>query len=233
MSTASTKYWSQTKEIIIILAPIPSALLSFCASGTIIYMILRSPTKLNKPFRRIIFGMSVYDMVQSFPSVISALPSPAGSKWGAIGNRGTCATQGFLIQVRTLDVHDLFNLISALYRTLAGHVIHFLNVVSFTTAALLYTSVIILLPKLAALGSPLYNLSLAFFYLCIIKFNMTNEQFQKRVENILHVISNFLPWSTAIYLLITENFNFNPVNCWIGPDPIDCIHNPDVECIRG
>jgi hypothetical protein len=184
MSTASTKYWSQTKEIIIILAPIPSALLSFCASGTIIYMILRSPTKLNKPFRRIIFGMSVYDMVQSFPSVISALPSPAGSKWGAIGNRGTCATQGFLIQ-------------------------------------------------LAALGSPLYNLSLAFFYLCIIKFNMTNEQFQKRVENKLHVISNFLPWSTAIYLLITENFNFNPVNCWIGPDPIDCIHNPDVECIRG
>jgi hypothetical protein len=100
MPTTATEDWSQTREIILTLAPIPSGVASFCASVTIIYMILRSPTKLDKPFRRIIFGMSVYDMAQSFGSFISALPSPAGSRWGAIGNRGTCVAQGFIFQVR-------------------------------------------------------------------------------------------------------------------------------------
>lgn len=90
---------SATQEISTSVTSAIAGSLSSAASATIIVMILRSPTKLSSPFRRIIFGMSVYDVFQSISALLSLFLSPAGEKWGAFGNDGTCAFSGFFFQV--------------------------------------------------------------------------------------------------------------------------------------
>ncbi len=94
--------WSGAKDIMLTFAPIPSGLLSFSASGTIMYMITFHSSSLEKPFQRIIFGMSLYDLFQSFSAVSSSFALPVGTRWGAIGNQGTCTSQAILTQVSYL-----------------------------------------------------------------------------------------------------------------------------------
>ena len=205
---------SHAQVVALTLAPIVPGLLSFAASGTIVAMILRSPGKLSKPFRRIIFGISAYDVIQSFTASLSGFPSPSGSRWAAIGNDSTCTVQGFFSQVShwSLGFESLIFLLTIQF----AHILPRL-----------------LIRKLGVSGSPLYSLSLAIYYLCVIKFNMTDDQFQKRVEVYLHAVSNALVWFSSIFLLVRGYFNVTIANCWISPYPSDCIHNPDVDCIRG
>lgn len=77
-----------------------SGVLSFIASTTMAIMILRSAPKLGTPFRRIIFGLSVSDMLQSISSVIGPIvtvPAPGNIKLWNIGNQKTCDFQGFIV----------------------------------------------------------------------------------------------------------------------------------------
>ena len=71
---------------------------SFVASSTIATMILVSPKKLTTPYRRLIFGLSVSDIVQSLALLTGPFASPKGSilaPW-AIGNIMTCNLNGFM-----------------------------------------------------------------------------------------------------------------------------------------
>jgi hypothetical protein len=86
---------TQSQLISIILAPIVTGCISFIASLTLITTILRSNLKLSTVYRRLIFGISVADLVQSISQATSSAPMPAGSVWGAIGNDLTCELQGF------------------------------------------------------------------------------------------------------------------------------------------
>ena len=70
-----------------------SGSISFIASFTIVVMILRSAAKLNTPFRRLIFGLSVSDAIASISSVFQPLMIPIGVL--ARGNQGTCKTIAF------------------------------------------------------------------------------------------------------------------------------------------
>jgi hypothetical protein len=86
---------------------------------------------------------------------------------------------------------------------------------------------------MGTLGSNMYSLFLSFFYLCAVQFNMRDQHFRERYENKAHIVLNLCIWSSNIFLAATGDFYLTSGVCWIGPKPIDCIHNPDVECIRG
>lgn len=95
--------WTEAQQRAIFIAPIISGIISFIASLAIIVMILRSKIKLSKPFRRIIFGMSVYDVIQSSTSSLSSITNPSGTAYGAIGNDATCSARAFFYQVSEAD----------------------------------------------------------------------------------------------------------------------------------
>ena len=76
---------------------------SFVASSAMITRILMSKTKLNKPNRRIIFAMSLLDLLAATAALTSGMPSPKGTTILAIGNQTTCSVQGFINQVRAMS----------------------------------------------------------------------------------------------------------------------------------
>jgi len=66
-------------------------------------MILRSRAKLSNSYHRIMFGMSVTDIILSSALALSSLPAPIGTPdvWKSLGNRSTCKAQGFFIMFGT------------------------------------------------------------------------------------------------------------------------------------
>ena len=91
--------WSRTQKIVYATLPMVSGFISFVASSTMITRILMSKTKLNKPNRRIIFVMSLLDLLAAISTLASGMPSPKGTTILAIGNQTTCSLQGFLTLV--------------------------------------------------------------------------------------------------------------------------------------
>ena len=76
--------------------PMASGLASMIGSSTIIATILRSSQKLANPYRRIIFGMSCFDVLQSLSFVMIIFKTdPAGKSWLALGNQISCHLFGF------------------------------------------------------------------------------------------------------------------------------------------
>lgn len=66
-----------------------TAILSFLGSTTITIMILKSKKGLKTPYSRIIFGLSVADMMQSFGIFISPWASPKDASNSALVRRTT------------------------------------------------------------------------------------------------------------------------------------------------
>ena len=87
---------ANSKLISLIIAPMITGSVSFAASLTLIISIMRSNLKLSNTYRRIVFALSIFDLLQSLSQLASSLPMPAGSIWGAIGNDVSCDLQGFL-----------------------------------------------------------------------------------------------------------------------------------------
>jgi len=73
--------------------------ISIASSFIIIFMVLRSRVKLSHIYHRLMFGISVTDVIFSSGLSFSSLPAPIGTPdtWKALGNRSTCNAQGFLI----------------------------------------------------------------------------------------------------------------------------------------
>ena len=83
-----------------------NATFSFSGSATVAIMILRSNSKLDSPFRRLIFGLSISDLFQSLALMIGPIVTDSNIsqsqyanevKLWNIGNRASCDFQGFLI----------------------------------------------------------------------------------------------------------------------------------------
>ncbi len=87
---------SAPELIAIMVIPMITGSISFAASLTLIIMILRSNLKLGTVYRRLVFGMSVFDLIQSLSQALSSVPMPAGSFWGSVGNNITCNIQGLM-----------------------------------------------------------------------------------------------------------------------------------------
>ena len=75
-----------------------TAVLSCTGSTTVAIMIIRSEPKLESPSRRLIFGLSISDILQSLPLVFGPLttaPTENGIKLFDIGTQTTCNVTGF------------------------------------------------------------------------------------------------------------------------------------------
>ena len=88
-------------ELTLFIIPIITGSISLVSSGTIIVSILRSNVGLKIPYRRIVFGMSIFDFIRALGYAFSSLPVPKGAPGvpGAMGNQGTCDAQGSFLMV--------------------------------------------------------------------------------------------------------------------------------------
>ena len=100
--------------ICIVTAPVVTAIISIIASSTIITNILRSNLKLSTIYRRLVFSLSVFDIVLSCSQVLSTFAMPAGTMKGSIGNEVTCSIQGCLFVIGMIGV-NLYNLSLSVY----------------------------------------------------------------------------------------------------------------------
>ena len=81
-----------------------TGLLSLGGSSLLMCTILRSKKKLSVPYRRIIFGTSIFDVFQSLGLATSTFLSPKGVHIWASGNTVTCDIQGFFTTVGAIGV---------------------------------------------------------------------------------------------------------------------------------
>lgn len=95
----SDSYLTDTQEIVLALLPIPSALLSIMGSLVLLRLVVRA--KFRRPYRRILFGMSCYDILNSITVCLQTflVPSHSSRRLLAIGNDCSCQALGFLFQV--------------------------------------------------------------------------------------------------------------------------------------
>lgn len=87
-----------------------------------------------------------------------------------------------------------------------------------------------------AIGAPLYNCSLALYYLLVIKYNWSNEML-RRIEIWTHVTILSFSIGTSIALLPLQQYNPIGTVCWVIGSPPECGHSSyqssDIECDRG
>ncbi|KAL3935704.1 MAG: hypothetical protein SGBAC_008832, partial [Bacillariaceae sp.] len=90
---------SDTQERLLAFLPIPSALLSVFGSSMIIYMVFKSRQERKlTPYLRLLFAMSVYDIVYSLIWCVAAFlrPEDTSPRVLSLGNKTTCNVLGFI-----------------------------------------------------------------------------------------------------------------------------------------
>mmetsp|Transcript_15571 Transcript_15571/g.23421 ORF Transcript_15571/g.23421 Transcript_15571/m.23421 type:complete len:566 (+) Transcript_15571:204-1901(+) len=179
--------FSKGQQLAIGITPMFTGSLSAISSFTIIVMMYRSEQRLSTPYRRIIFGMSVFDIFLSVSMAFSSLPSPKGTvgTWNPQGNHITCAIQGFFF----------------------------------------YTGCV---------GAPLYNLGLSVYYLCIARYEMSNEDFRTKVEQpFIHSVPIGYTLITGLIFVFRDLYHDVGVGCFLSAYPRGCLKIPKLECERG
>ena len=79
-----------------------------------------------------------------------------------------------------------------------------------------------------SMAAPLYNCSLCFYYLTILKFNKKEDFIKQKIEPFLHAVPILFSLLGGFIILGLNAFNPNMTYCFIGPDPT-C---DDVKCDR-
>ena len=82
-----------------------SGSISFIASTTLVWYILRSHDGLSTTFHRLLFGLCIADIFSSFALMLASLMVPQELDymiWNARGNTASCSAQGFLIALGSL-----------------------------------------------------------------------------------------------------------------------------------
>ena len=88
--------FTRAQEISLAITPMATGTLSLLGSSIIVASILRSSVKLRTVYRRIIFGICVFDIVSSLGNALSTVLMPVETGiWGAVGNDATCGLQTF------------------------------------------------------------------------------------------------------------------------------------------
>ena len=72
---------------------------------------------------------------------------------------------------------------------------------------------------LGSIAGPLYNCSMCFYYLVVVKYNWKDEYIETKIEPFLHAVPIAISMIGAITILAMNAFNPNMTYCFIGPDP--------------
>ncbi len=165
---------------VIAIPQVSTACLSLVCSTSMATMIAKKG--LTVPYRRIIFGLSISDIVQSlgFFGGPFAIPHDINNSWG-IGNVRTCQADGFLVVVGMAAV-------------------------------------------------PMYTCFLCFYYLCKLKFRMSNDAFASRMEWKIHyfiIIYNMVMSSAALMANTLHPTIFKTV-CTLAVTPLGCRVFPQI-----
>ena len=80
---------------------------------------------------------------------------------------------------------------------------------------------------------PLYTAILCIFYLCLLRFEMTEHTFSKRIEPFAHAICFLFPLASSVFSAISGSFNQLGVYCWFSHYPRGCQNDAEIECTRG
>jgi hypothetical protein len=90
---------TDTQQKVLNLLPFLSSSLSIGASSTILYLVCRSG--FNSPYKRILFGLSTYDILLSVVLALQLflLPAATGTRLWASGNNATCTFLGTVNQL--------------------------------------------------------------------------------------------------------------------------------------
>jgi hypothetical protein len=87
-----------------------------------------------------------------------------------------------------------------------------------------------------AIGAPLYNCSLALYYLLVIKYRWSDRQLVG-IEKWGHGFILFFSVGTLILLLPLGQYNPTGAVCWVIGDPVDCdsssFQESGIPCNRG
>ena len=79
------------------------------------------------------------------------------------------------------------------------------------------------------------NCTLSFYYVCTIRYGMTDEYINARILPAMLAISTVCVWTYNVMGLEYGAFNPRPFEpfCLVGPYPHNCLEDDGVECIRG
>jgi hypothetical protein len=84
---------------------------------------------------------------------------------------------------------------------------------------------------------PIYNASLSFYYLLVIRYNYTDETIRRRIEPMMHLLALTFSFGVSFYSISTDLFNPANLWCWIAPVPNDCLdswrYGDEGNCERG
>jgi hypothetical protein len=107
-------FYTIPQQITLVMASLISGSVSLLASLTIIFIIWRDRhKKLKFVYHRILFAISIIDVIISLSFAFSFLAVPSGIFWGAQGNTASCAASGFLQHLYTSQ--GLYNFGLAVY----------------------------------------------------------------------------------------------------------------------
>jgi len=109
-------------SIIAALGPRITGVISAICSALIINVIFKSSTKLSSTYHRIMFGMSVCDIVGSLSMGLTTWALPSDNKWvdmygfegTRLGNVSTCSAQGFFSMFGTTTMY-VYNIALSVY----------------------------------------------------------------------------------------------------------------------
>ena len=187
-SSSPSSFYTSLPGLIIVTT---TACLSALCSGVIVIVILRSRSRLASIYNRIMFFMSMSDVLASAAIALTTLMMPKDmiyknifpEIWPIYGTEATCSAQGFIFQT-----------------------------FSFLTFSC--------------------DVILCIYYLCSIKFGVSDKVFSSRIEWILYFLAPLIILPKSGKDLGQGNFNPSPERAWCSRQayPIYC---HDDGCIRG
>lgn len=98
---ASSMVWSKSQQIALAIMPKIASVLSMSGSSWIIIEVWSDKNKLMNVYHRLLMVMAIYEIMEGVGNFASTWPIPAGTPniFGASGTTGTCAAQGFFLQL--------------------------------------------------------------------------------------------------------------------------------------
>ncbi|CAB9524745.1 expressed unknown protein [Seminavis robusta] len=202
-----TPPFSVSQQRFLAICPKFSSSFSIVGSLYIIQHVLRSPSRRQRVYTRLLLVMSGMDLMYAIKCFLSTWPLPTGSAYGAVGTTQTCTAAAFWGQGGSLS--------SAVYN--GSLTLYYLLTIRYgwTQSQFQQQS------SSSSSSSSTHNTS-------------TTTRIRISWEWLLHAIPLSIGWGTAIASLPLRLFNPIGWTCWIGPWPLQCAADGDgTPCERG